>query len=112
MRKTKSTIGATGTEESDFTRNIHDVKDALDPAEDADYGSGDEERNNEILPEAFRRIEQRRNIDDSEGGEESQPKDAGGQDSASRVGGPENGEGGIEWKESEEEEFAIRYTWQ
>lgn len=110
MGETESAISTTGTEESDFTRDIHNVKNALDPAKDADYGGGDEERKNEALPEGFRRIEQRGDIDDGEDGEESQPKDASGQDSAGRVGGPENGEGGIEWKEGEEEEFAIRYT--
>lgn len=82
----------------------------MEPAEKADDGRRDEEGENEGLPEGFGGIEQRGKVDDGESCEKSKPEDAGSQNGAGGVRGPENGEGGIERKEGKEEEFAVRYT--
>lgn len=52
-------------------------------------------------------MEQGRDPEDGKDSKKSEPEDTGGEEGTGRVGGPEDGQGGVEWKESEEKGFAI-----
>lgn len=53
-------------------------------------------------------MEEREEIDDGKNGKEEEPGDAGGEETAEGVLGPEDGEGEIERKKREEEDAAVR----
>lgn len=112
VRKTESVISAAGTEEGNVTGDVQNIKDALEPTEDANYGGRDEKGENEGFPEGSRWVEEGGDVNNGEGGKKGEPEDAGSQDGAGGVCGPENGESSVEGEEGKEEEFSVRYTWQ
>lgn len=110
MRKAEGPKGATGTEQGTATGEADEVEDGLEPAKGADEGGGNEERFEEELAPMGVGLEERKEEEEGENREKGQPKYAGSEEGAERIGGPKNGESGIERKKRKEEEAFVGET--
>lgn len=107
VRKAEGVICAPRAEESGGARQAGNIEEALQPAKSADENSRENDGFQEVGGEFFTGAQQRRDKEDGKNSEKGQPEHAGGEESASRVGGPEDREGGVQRKKSEKEEFTV-----
>lgn len=110
MREAEGPKGATGTEQGVAAGKADEIEDGLEPAKGADEGGGNEERFEEELAPMGVGLEERKEKEEGENREKGQPKYAGSEEGAERIGGPKNGESGIERKKRKEEEAFVGET--